>query len=607
MIHYIEPRLFEISFGDPVLILQNIVFPKYGVCSIHDLYFRLKNRTDYSYNDQNITSGEGSTVCFDTYLNGFYINKWKKYTNVSEIHLTLRLKGKYRITLLHRERIANKQYKDTILYETAFSSKAEETVTLPFGDFTSGMFTFELLSLKDDSIFYGGYYSSDVSQDSIDDVKIGICICTFRREQYVIGNINRVLQSFLNDKDSILFDRLEVFISDNGGTIDPQTFEDPAVHIFNNKNVGGAGGFTRCLIEIQRRNSGITHAVLMDDDIVFDTESIFRTFALLSILKEEHKDAFVGGAMLSLDRQNIQIESGARWNQGSIVSLKKGLDLISCESCLYNDVEETTEYNAWWYCAVPVEKINENGLPIPIFFRGDDVEYGLRNIRELILMNGICVWHEPFENKYSSATYYYILRNRLIVNSVRKIDYTRKQLIKDFVRQWTTEITRFRYKNANLLVKGVEDYLKGVEWLKSVDGEDLHKEILSLGYKLEPISDINRVFTYLKLDKSSCKSTFPIDWMLNLVLPAKKSVTVSAYNPSNCMFHRAGAAINYDRSSGKAFVTSKNFRQALKEIKKALLLIRQINKNYDEVKFQYRGSREDITNLTFWNEYLGLE
>ncbi len=65
----------------------------------------------------------------------------------------------------------------------------------------------------------------------------------------------------------------------------------------------------------------------------------------------------------------------------------------------------------------PMKIVTPENLPMPIFIRGDDLEYGLRNMKTLILMNGICVWHEPFENKYSSFLEYYIMRNQLIDNS----------------------------------------------------------------------------------------------------------------------------------------------------------------------------------------------
>ena len=147
---------------------------------------------------------------------------------------------------------------------------------------------------------------------------------------------------------------------------------------------------------------GITHALLMDDDITIDTESIEKTYTILSLLKDEYADAFIGGAMLRIDKPNMQVESGASWNAGDLISNKANLNMNVTWDCLFNEIEEYTEFNAWWYCCFPMDVVSEENLPLPIFIRGDDLEYGLRNMKHLILMNGICVWHEPFENKYSS-------------------------------------------------------------------------------------------------------------------------------------------------------------------------------------------------------------
>ena len=179
-------------------------------------------------------------------------------------------------------------------------------------------------------------------------------------------------------------------------------------------------------MEVLKANDGgegFTNILLTDDDIVIEPETIYRTYTLMSYLKERYKTAFIGGAMLRLDRQNIQTEAGGVWNAGRLISLKHGLNLSDTEACLYNEVEEKAEYNAWWYCAMPLSLINYQNLPMPVFIRGDDVEYGLRNMKNLILMNGICVWHEPFENKYSSSMFYYIMRNRLIDNAVSGISF----------------------------------------------------------------------------------------------------------------------------------------------------------------------------------------
>ena len=84
-------------------------------------------------------------------------------------------------------------------------------------------------------------------------------------------------------------------------------------------------------------------------------------------MKEEYKDAFIGGAMLRTDLQWFQTESGGTWNGGRLVSHKQGLDLRNLDACLYNEVEEKYEFNAWWYCTMPLNIINKKNLPMPIF------------------------------------------------------------------------------------------------------------------------------------------------------------------------------------------------------------------------------------------------
>lgn len=60
----------------------------------------------------------------------------------------------------------------------------------------------------------------------------------------------------------------------------------------------------------------ITHVLLMDDDIVIEPEALVKTYTLLTLLKDTYIDTFIGGAMLRLDRQYIQVESGAVWDAG---------------------------------------------------------------------------------------------------------------------------------------------------------------------------------------------------------------------------------------------------------------------------------------------------
>ena len=50
------------------MIIQPILFPKYGICSVPDLYFRLSNANNYSFQNEHIFMNSGAWSHFDTYF-----------------------------------------------------------------------------------------------------------------------------------------------------------------------------------------------------------------------------------------------------------------------------------------------------------------------------------------------------------------------------------------------------------------------------------------------------------------------------------------------------------------------------------------------------------
>lgn len=71
--------------------------------------------------------------------------------------------------------------------------------------------------------------------------------------------------------------------------------------VIPNDNVGGAGGFTRGMITAMEQNPKATNILLMDDDVAVSPESIKRTYNLLRILKPEHREDMISGAMLNYE------------------------------------------------------------------------------------------------------------------------------------------------------------------------------------------------------------------------------------------------------------------------------------------------------------------
>ncbi|MFR6291597.1 MAG: hypothetical protein ACLUKQ_09095 [Peptococcaceae bacterium] len=594
--------------------LQNLLFPEAGVCSETALYMRKKEDVDFFAHKKMLIFSKNAICTFDTYFNSFSVEKWKKYTKINEILLVLKLKGNFEVTLLSKEKIHDTVVEKVISIHH-ISCEDLTMVKLPFHIFEwKGMLFFKLKALSDSSEYYGGWYENPIDEAQLREVDLAINICTFKREAFVLKNLEILNENILNNEKNELSKHLQIFISDNGQTLNIESLNTDKIHIVKNKNVGGVGGFTRGLIEIMKYQNKFpaTHALMMDDDIVIEIESLYRTYSLLRCMKDEYREAFIGGAMLRLDRQRIQVESGAVWNAGSLVSLKGGLDLGQVDACLYNETEEYAEYNAWWYCCTPMSIVNETNLPLPIFIRGDDLEYGLRNTKHLILLNGICVWHEPFENKYSSFLNYYILRNLLYDNALHCPNYSKWDFLKRLYKTVIRELTYYRYKNVELLFKGVEDFYKGVKFLENTDAENLHKEIMNMGYKAVPVEQLDMRFSYPMYQKNLQKQEGRIKRLrrfatLNgLLLPAKYTVITSMALCRPINFYRAKRVMQYDVASKKAFLVERDRKRTVQLLQELLKLTLKTLTVYDCKIQDFRKNVGKVTNIDFWEKYLEM-
>ena len=598
--------------------LQRILFPKVGVCTEQEMYFRISSKEEKAYyqpENERIEFSKRAEVYFDTYFNSFSIEKWRKYTKLNDVSLKLQLKGSFRITIATKEKIHEKVINKTI-DQCNFKSEEKMEFNVNFNSYDEkGIYYFELEALEDNSYFYGGEYFTNIAEDKISEVNLGIVICTFKREAYMYRNMEIIKDNILENEKSPLSKHLHIYISDNGKSLDVSKIDHNNIHIKPNKNVGGAGGFTRGLMEIldSKKEYKITHALLMDDDIIIEPQALVKTYNFLKIVKDEYKEAFIGGAMLRIDEQSIQVESGGAWNAGTLNSLKQGLDLRQVDSILYNEIEEYSEFNAWWYCCFPIDVVTKENLPLPIFIRGDDVEYGLRNMKKLILLNGICVWHEPFENKYSSFLEYYIVRNLLIDNALHFVDYSKFQYLKFLFKRITRETLYYRYKNVDLIYRATKDFYRGIDWLKEQDGELLHKEIMDSGYKAQSVEELNIPFNYQVYDnslnryESKSKRLKRFLSLNGLLLKANRDNIVSMAQCTPANYYRAKRVLNYDVTTKKAFITEKSYKEIFRVYFKFIGIIFETLTKYDVTKKNYNTRIKEITNMDFWRKYLNLK
>ena len=598
------------------MILQDILFRDVETCAVKIMYFKGANVTDF-VGEKVCLIEKDATLSTLTYFNSFSICKWKKYTILDNLKLRLVLDGAFSINVRHVRRMKN-GLKDVMVATKSVVTKGKEEVYVDVPiDNDNGIYYFTVTSVINEEAgkFYGGSYETEVDESTLPDVKIAIDICTFRREEYIAHNMDVLNRFIIKNPDSDMYGKLEVFISDNNKSLDIDAIATDEIHIFPNKNLGGAGGFTRAMVEVMkvREEKGFTHILMMDDDVRLNPDSIVRTYRMLKLLKPDDRDAFIGGQMLKIDSQCVQSEAADHWDMVRHHPVKFNYNLKKAEMLVKNEIEDSINHFGWWFCCMPIEVIGENNLPLPVFIKRDDIEYGLRNGSKFITLNGICVWHEPFEYKYSTYLEYYYFRNMCIMNARHRLSFTADQLIKEVKKRTQDFILKYRYRDAELSLLGIQHYLNGVDWFKSLDGEALNSEIMKLGYQKVPVDQIEDFIFIHGIYEANLKKRPPNKkvkkkrklTMNGWLLKAKyKNVLVPAYQPPLHLFYRAKTVVNYEEISNTAFVTEKSFRSAWYIWRMYRKTVKQIKKRFKKVTAEFRDRYDEFTNLQFWEKYL---
>ena len=440
-----------------------------------------------------------------------------------------------------------------------------------------------------------GYYQSPIN--NINDVDLAICICTFKREEYIKKNIENLSKSSLFNSNS----KSHVFICDNAKTLADISYD--WVTVLPNRNVGGSGGFTRCMVEVKKSKRHFTHILLMDDDINLDSQVVERTINMIKILKPEHKNDILGGSMMVLHEPWIQFENGGLYKHGFMQFPNKMMDLRNIRSIIINSRINKLNYNAWCYCCMPTTML-EKGLPLPLFIHMDDIEYGTREKHNIITMNGIGVWHPFFANQRQSNIVYYDMRNKMIVLSRNnKNDVTRYSLT--LLNGLFNFIYRYDYNRFLAACDGFDAYLDGIDHFKKIDPEKLNKSLSKYKTKWIDVPDIdnyeisqNKPFVAPKTRKDIIYSILSIGKKTEIYLDND----ITQANPNG---HRKMILVN--RITGKIAVFEKNPLLGIKCLIRYLQTRARLKTKALKISKEWNQRFMELTTDDYWNEYLCLK
>lgn len=409
--------------------------------------------------DGTLFVASGGRLSFDTYFNVFFEAQWLRHTALRSVGLHVTLCGTAMVRI-YRQALGRKVL---ICEHLAGPGPVRMDVPMAAINFRqNGFLSVEFYGADGPFSFVSGAW---VTQDSpVEQVALAAVFCTFNRE----ADIARVLDSIATDgavQDSLS----RVFVVNQGR---PGLAKVPAVAgaaaklgerlaVIEQGNYGGAGGFSRGLLAALHA-PGNTHAVLLDDDLELEPDSLLRMATFFSFTT---KDVVLGGHMLDMLHPTMLYEAGAviaerHWEFHPQHFM---LDITQVDALETLTKPYAVHYNGWWCCGFPLSVVRDHGMPLPCFIRGDDMEFGLRLHQRgvpTVPMPGVAVWHEPFYLKLGGWQLYYETRNLLVAMALHQ-PFSRWGVVRRTGRQIVNHLLTYRYYSTALILQGIEDFLTG--------------------------------------------------------------------------------------------------------------------------------------------------
>ena len=401
----------------------------------------------------------GAVLGFNTYFNAFFEGNWREHAALGPIFLRLDVVGACTLRVTRRTPMG-----DTLVLEQRLRGDAPARVAIPGRAINfreHGLLAFSLSTHGGPAEFRGGAW---VTEAAARPVGLAAVFCTFNRE----ADIAAVLAA-ITAEGPVLSRMARIHVVNQGR---PGLAEHPAIapilarhpgklRIIDQANFGGAGGFGRGILAAID-DPAATHAVLLDDDIRIEPDSLLRMAAFFALATGETP---LGGHMLDMVQPMNVYEAGAviRDQNWSFHPQHHGLDVSDPDNLPGLVAPRAIHFNGWWCLGFPLSLVERLGMPLPVFIRGDDVEFGLRLYNAglpAVAMPGLGVWHEPFYLKLGGWQLYYETRNMLVAAALH-LGTGPRGMASRMARALLIHLLTFRYYQAALILRAVADFLRG--------------------------------------------------------------------------------------------------------------------------------------------------
>ena len=413
----------------------------------------------------------GERVSFGTYFNAFPASYWRRWTTVESVRLSVTTTGSGGIIVYKSNSRGSLQRVDSRRVDGETTTEFDLTLK-PFGD--GGWYWFDVVGASEPVIIRGAEWQAPGPAPRRGTVTLQIT--TLNKTDFCLNNLR-----LLAEDQEALEPLQEILIVDQGtqkvsqaeGFDEVKAQLGGRLRVIEQNNLGGSGGFSRGMYEAV--SNGSDYALLMDDDIVVETESILR---LVTFADRCKTPTLVGGHMFDLYNRTVLHTFGEIVNPYRIQPALPSDEMELGHDFMVSNLRQTSwmhrrcdvDYNGWWMCLIPTSVIREIGLSLPIFIKWDDAEYGLRAKERgfpTVSMPGSAVWHVSWVDKDDLVGWqaYFHTRNRAITALLHSPYELGGRVIRELQQDDFKHLVSMQYATVQGRTWAVQDLLKGPDAL----------------------------------------------------------------------------------------------------------------------------------------------
>ncbi|MGH3874730.1 MAG: glycosyltransferase [Pseudonocardiaceae bacterium] len=414
---------------------------------------------------------EQTEVSFAAYFNAFPAGYWRRWTPLRTLHLRLDVEGAGRVDVYRSKHDATPIH----VHGALVAGRREFDIELDLTPFEAGGWYWFDLSTEDGELtVHSGGWHAPIPAPGRAAVTIGMptfnrptdCVATLR----AIGS-DQLVRSIVTAV--VIPDQGVRKVRDQDGFAAAQAALGDRLRIIDQPNLGGSGGYARVMYEALE-HTDCEQILYMDDDIVLEPDSILRAVAFSRFAR---RPMLVGGQMLQAQARSrlhawgeIVDRQRMRWNKAPGTEYDHDFAQHPLRQTAWMHRRTDVDYNAWWMCLIPRVIAEDIGLPLPLFIKWDDVEYGLRAQAAgypTATVPGVAIWHMSFADKDDATDWqaYFHLRNRLVGAALHGTDARPTAMLVDSLKHALRHALAMEYSTLALQEMAIRDFMAGPQAL----------------------------------------------------------------------------------------------------------------------------------------------